>query len=297
MTGSGYEQIVLEDGRTLEILSSGAASGFPLVYHPGTPSAAMVMPSIEGAAVARGMRVITWSRPGYSASTRQTGRSVADAVSDTCTVLDHLEVGRFVALGWSGGGPHALACAALAADRCAAVATIASVAPYDAEGLVWLEGMSEENHAEFGAAARGEDALRSYLAGEREMLKDVTGEQVAEALRGHVSALDAAALSGEFADAFATMARRSLSTGVDGWLDDDLAFIRPWGFDPSGIGVPVFLWQGGEDRMVPYAHGEWLSENVGSAVSRLNKKEGHISIVTRPGPILDDLAEVAELPG
>jgi pimeloyl-ACP methyl ester carboxylesterase len=291
-----YECLVLEDGRMLEILCSGVSSGVPLVYHAGTPSAAAVMPDLERSARTLGLRVISWSRPGYSSSTRKAGRTVADVVADTLCVLDHLRLDKFVSLGWSGGGPHALACAALAPERCAASATIACVAPYTATGLEWLEGMSQENVAEFGATAQGEVALRAYLEAERTILTDVTGQQIADALRGHVSVVDATALTGQFADAFAAMVRRSLSTGVDGWLDDDLAFVKPWGFDLSEISVPAFLWQGGEDRMVPFAHGEWLVRNVAGATSRLDRGAGHISIVTRPEPILKELIEASGLP-
>ncbi|TMC87752.1 MAG: alpha/beta hydrolase, partial [Chloroflexi bacterium] len=138
-------------GRELDVLVEGPEDGAVLLFHSGTPSAAVRMPDLSTAAVSRGLRLVAWSRPGYAGSTPQPGRSVADVVEDAEAILDELGAQHCVALGWSGGGPHALACAALMKDRCLAAATIAGVAPYDPRSLDWTAGMGPENIEEFGA--------------------------------------------------------------------------------------------------------------------------------------------------
>jgi pimeloyl-ACP methyl ester carboxylesterase len=218
---------------------------------------------------------------------------VADVAGDVVAVLDRLGHDRFVTLGWSGGGPHALACAALLPGRCAAAATLAGVAPYDAGGLDWLAGMGPENVTEFTAAAAGPAVLDAFLDQEAAGLAEVTGAEVAAALGGLVPPVDVAALTGEFAESVAEGFRAALSSGTSGWRDDDLAFVRPWGFDVSAIGVPVSVWQGGQDRMVPPSHGAWLAANVPGARARLDPDAGHVSMLQAAGAILDDLVTAA----
>jgi pimeloyl-ACP methyl ester carboxylesterase len=285
----------MRDGRELEVLQVGPADGLTFVLHLGTPSAAVEIPQVTRPAGERGLRTVTYSRPGYAGSTPVPGRCVADAAADTAAVLDALGVDRFVTLGWSGGGPHALACAALLPGRCLAAGTLAGPAPYEAEGLDWMAGMGEENIAEFGAARAGEQELTAVLEPGAADLAGVTGAQVAASLGGLVSEVDKAALTGEFADALAESFRRAVSTGIAGWRDDDLAFVRPWGFPLSDITVPVSLWQGGQDRMVPYDHGPWLAEHIPGARAHLYDDEGHLSLVNQFDRILDDLLDLAGL--
>jgi pimeloyl-ACP methyl ester carboxylesterase len=282
-----------EVGGDLEVLVAGPEDGLPLVFHVGSPSAATYLPQLVEPAAERGLRTVIPSRPGYSRSTPRPGRSVADVAADVSSVLGRLDRRDFVTLGWSGGGPHALACAALLPDRCRATATLAAVAPLDAEGLSWTAGMGPENVAEFGAALSGEAALTAFLRSEAEVFSVVTGAEVAQALRGLVSEVDKAALSGEVAEVVADMFRRALSTGIAGWRDDDLAFVRPWGFDLSAIEVPVSVWQGRQDRMVPFAHGEWLAAHIPTARAHLYDNEGHLSLVAQLPRIIDDLLELA----
>jgi pimeloyl-ACP methyl ester carboxylesterase len=180
--------------------------------------------------------------------------------------------------GWSGGGPHALACGALLPDRVRGVLCVAGVAPYRAEGLDFLAGMGEDNVDEFGAALQGEEALRPWLEAHRPELLEVTGGEVAAALGNLVPPVDVAVLTGEVADDLAAEFRHALSAGVDGWLDDDLAFTRPWGFGLADIAVPTYLWQGSDDLMVPFAHGQWLAERIPGVTAHLEEGEGHLSI-------------------
>lgn len=272
------QQVRTPDGRTLEVLTFGPDDGQPLVYHSGTPGAAVPMPALERAATRAGARVITWSRPGYAGSTEQPGRTVGDVATDAATVLDSLGVGQFVTLGWSGGGPHALACAALLPRRCRAVATIAGAGPYVAEDLDFLAGMAEENKVEFGAALAGRAVLEPALVEMSEGMDTVTAEQVSESLGGLVSESDRRSLTGELAQHLADSLATAVSTGIAGWRDDDLAFVQPWGFDLEMIEVPVTVWQGDEDRMVPLAHGEWLAKHVPGATWRRETGHGHISV-------------------
>lgn len=283
-----------EDGRVLEVLVAGDPAAMPFVFQNGTPTAAALFAPMVAAAAERGLRTITYSRPGYAGSSEQPGRSVAAAAADVAAVLDALGDGRFVTVGWSGGGPHALACAALLGGRCAAAATIASIAPYAAEGLEWMAGMGDENIEEFSLTLQGAPALTPWLERYAADLASVSGDGVAAALGSLVTDVDRAALTGEFADFMAGVFHRAVSTGIAGWRDDDLAFARPWGFDLAAISVPVSVWQGGEDRMVPYAHGAWLAAHVAGARVHLHPEHGHLSLgVAAIGDILDDLVGMA----
>ena len=280
--------LTLDDGRTLDVLVGGAESGPVIVLHHGTPSDASGWSDWHEDALRRGARIVSVTRPGYATSTRQAGRCVADVAADVAAVLDRLGVDEYVTAGWSGGGPHALACAALHPGRCRAAATLAGVAPYDVEGLDFLEGMGPENVLEFGAALHGESALRAWLTENAEPFRHVTGAEISEAFGGLVPDIDRDVLQGGYADHMADEMRRALSAGFDGWIDDDLAFVRSWGFALDQVSVPVTVWQGDLDLMVPASHGAWLVEHLPSGSARTPIGHGHISLVTEyRGEILD----------
>jgi len=284
----------LPDGRTLEAVDEGEPGGTLLVFHHGSPGAAVPFEPFDRAAAKRGIRLVTLSRAGFGDSSRQEGRSVADAVADAAALADHLGVERFVTIGWSGGGPHALACAALLPGRGAAAATMAGVAPYDADGLEWTAGMGEDNQIEYPLAARDPEELLRWMDPQVEALSVVRPEEIVAELRSVISPVDEAMVDGELGELLAASFRRAFRNGPWGWYDDDLAFVRPWGFDPSSIAVPVSIWQGREDLMVPFAHGEWLVEHVPTGRSRLRPEHGHLSLaVGAIGEILDDLLEAA----
>jgi pimeloyl-ACP methyl ester carboxylesterase len=294
----------LPDGRKADMLIAGPSDGLPLVLHEGTPVGLVLYPPTVRAAQARGLRVILAARPGYEGSTPRPGRRVVDVAGDTAAILDELGADTFVTMGWSGGGPHALACAAALSGRCLAAASIAGVAPYQAEGLDWLAGMGQENVDEFGAAVQGEAALTKFLEAEAVVVGAVTGAEVARALGGLVIAADQAALTGDFADYVAAALRASMNTGIAGWRDDDLAFVKDWGFslgwepagDPAAASAPVAIWQGDQDKMVPFAHGQWLAAHVPGARTHLLPGEGHLSLtVSSLDRILDDLLDLAGL--
>jgi pimeloyl-ACP methyl ester carboxylesterase len=274
---SAFDHVRLPDGRRLDMRVSGPADGVPLVFHHGTPGASTPVRALERAAHERGLRLVTTSRPGYGDSSRQPGRAVVDVVADTAAVLAAIGTERCLIAGWSGGGPHALACGARL-GAAAAVLVIAGVAPYGAEGLDWMAGMGEENIVEFSAAVHGEDELRSYLLQEREQLKDITAADVASSLETLLPDVDRAVLTGEFAEDMAASFREAVRVGAEGWLDDDLAFASPWGFGLEEISVPVMLWQGSADLMVPFSHGQWLASHLPAASAHLQQGEGHLSV-------------------
>ena len=269
--------ITLTDGRVLDVHDAGG-DGDVLVFHHGTPGSVTRLPMMGEAAGRCGLRMVTYSRPGYGASSRHEGRSVADVVADVEQVLDHLGVERCVTAGWSGGGPHALAMAALLPERTAGTLMIASVAPYGVDGLEFLGGMGEENVVEFGTALEGEAALRPYLEALLPALRGTDGPGLIEVWSSVLPHVDRALLTDEFGDALAANLAEGLRSGVDGWLDDDLAFTRPWGFDLATITVPTMLWQGTEDLMVPFAHGLWLADHVAGVKPHLLDGEGHLSV-------------------
>lgn len=287
--------LTLPGGRRLAVLTAGPADGLPLVLHNGTPGGLATFGPMTAAAAARGLRTVMCARPGYGGSTPRPGRLVADAADDVAAVLDALGAREFVTAGWSGGGPHALACAIRLPGRCLAAATIAGVAPYRAAGLDWLAGMAPENVQEFTAAAAGEAELTGFLEAAAAGLVTVSAASVAEALGGLVSEADKAVLTGEYAGYLAESVRTALAAGVAGWRDDDLAFVRDWGFALTAPGgPPVAVWQGDQDRMVPFAHGAWLSGQLAGARPHLLPGEGHLTLpATCFGAILDDLLALA----
>ncbi|MDQ6606675.1 MAG: alpha/beta hydrolase [Actinomycetota bacterium] len=274
----------------LEVALSGPSDGQALLFHTGTPSGgAMFRPLVEIGAQ-RGLRHVVYSRPGYGGSERCAGRSVADCAPDVAAIADALGIERFFVAGGSGGGPHVLACAALLPERVIAAATIASVAPRFAEGLNWLDGMGAENLEEEAAAEAGPQQLLAFLEPFREKMMSATGRELYAVLGDLLSEVDRRVLTGEYAEHLAEGGRAGLAPGVYGWFDDDLAFIRDWGFDLQDVSRPVTIWQGAQDRMVPPAHGTWLAANVPGARAKLLPDHGHLSLsLALYGEILDDL--------
>ena len=286
-------QLRLPDGRSLDVFLDGPESGTPLVYHYGTPAAGLPFGPFVETLAERGLRYVSFSRPGYGSSTRSPARTVADVVGDTVAVLDSIGAERCYVLGWSGGGPHALASAALLPERVIATATIGGIAPYPAEGLDWTANMGAENIEEFGAALAGADELIPFMERAAPALRVVTPEQVADAFGDLIDDVDRGSLTGPFAVWMADALHEALRIGYWGWFDDDMAFVRPWGFELHAIQTPVFLWQGGHDRMVPFAHGEWLADHIPGARSRLFAEHGHLTLAVDSFPrIVDELLAI-----
>jgi pimeloyl-ACP methyl ester carboxylesterase len=277
----GEATVRAKDGRELRIVEAGAADGLAVLVHNGTPmSRLLFQPCVEDAEE-RGIRLIGYDRPGYGGSTPHPGRNVADAARDVAAIADALDIDRLATWGISGGGPHALACAALLPERVVAAASLASIAPYPAEGLDWFGGMGEANVAEFGLTLEGREALKPFLRHERDAMLAAGPAGLADAMRTLLSPTDHAVFTGETADYMFEAFRAGSEERLDGWLDDDLAFAKPWGFELEQIEVPVLLWQGAEDRFVPFAHGEWLARRIPAVDARLSRDDGHLTLLVR----------------
>ena len=231
----------------------------------------------------RGIRLISYDRPGYGGSSPMPGRKVGDAAKDVASIADSMRLDRFAVWGISGGGPHALACAALLRDRVVAVASLASPAPYKSPGLDWLKGQGEDNVAETHArwpalTARPVPRAASGAAdggrcrGAREDIRDSTaasgqGRHVGSSRRVPGVCHEGGPLP-----------------GYEGWKEDDLELISGWGFKPSEASTPLLLWQGREDKMVPFAHGVWLSKHIPGVEARLSPEDGHLTLLERRVP-------------
>ncbi|HWG28653.1 alpha/beta hydrolase [Actinospica sp.] len=283
--------IDLADGRELDIQVTGPQDGIPLVMHHGTPGSIVCFRVVEEAVHRRGLRLVTYSRAGYGTSTRKPGRTVADIAADVTAVLDHIGAERCVTLGWSGGGPHALASAALLPGRVVAATTIASVGPYGIDDLDFLAGMGQGNIEEFGAALAGEPKLAAALDEAAVELRGAGPDEVVASMSTLLPDEDRAVVVGEVGEELAAQITEGVRLGAGGWIDDDLAFVNHWGFSVDDITVPVFVWQGDRDLMVPFAHGRWLADRIPGAVAHLLPGEGHISVfINRVDEILGELA-------
>ena len=286
--------IRLHGGRDIDVLLGGAETDLGLVVDHGTRGEATRYASWNEAASARGLRLVGFSRPGYATSSRLPGRDVAAVIPDVAAILDEVGVRKFVTMGGSGGGPHSIACAALMPGRCSAAAALVTIAPSHAPGLDWLEGMAQVNVDEFGAALRGEEPLRAWMEATGAQYRNITGPQILTALGDALPPVDQRILTTEWAERAATGMRRALGDGFDGWVDDDLAFTRPWGFDLAAIRVPVRVWQGELDRLVPVSHGRWLADRIPGARFELASGHGHFSLgETHRDAILDALVMAA----
>jgi len=177
------------------------------------------------------------------------------------------------------------------------VSSLAGVGPFGEPDLDFLEGMGPENVEEFGAALEGEETLRSWMEEHAEPYRSIAATDLAAALGGLVPEKDVIALNDQgLAEIWASSMRRCFTNGWDGWLDDDIAFSKDWGFDPSAMRAPVTVWQGDLDLMVPFAHGEWLLKHIPTSTPRLEKGHGHLSLVAdmRPAIIEDLTSHIAQ---
>lgn len=268
------------DGRTLAYEELGDPAGIPVFVLHGTPGSRFSGQHPDPAKVREaGLRLITYDRPGYGGSTRQRGRRVVDCVPDIATIADALGIDRFAVTGSSGGGPDALAAAARLPDRVTRARCNVSPAPYDAPGLDFLDGMDPENVKELSWALEGEETL----APELEQVAQKALERIDEdptAVLGdfELSPADRAVLELEAVrDRLRKSFREALAQGIWGWVDDDLAFVRPWGFDVSEIQGPVHDRYGSTDVLVPAAHGAWLAAHIPNATLHVEEDAGHLS--------------------
>jgi pimeloyl-ACP methyl ester carboxylesterase len=273
--------VTLGDGRTLRAYDTGGA-GRPVFWLHGTPNLGPPPAPLFPAADRLGVRWLGYDRPGYGGSTRRPGRDVASAAGDLAAVADALGIGTFGVFGHSGGGPHALAAAALLPDRVRATVAASGPAPYGSPGLDWFAGMAEAGVRSMGAARQGLAAREAY---ERDAPDD---------LDIGFDAPDLAALEGRWGW-FDSVVGLALANGPGGMVDDDIATVSPWGFDPATVSRPLLLVHGGADRMVPASHGRWLAAHIPGAEFWGRPGDGHISVLDSSGEdALGWLADIDE---
>ncbi|MFE5336289.1 alpha/beta fold hydrolase [Isoptericola sp. NPDC056573] len=263
--GSRHE-LDLPDGRRLVVHDDGPPAADAVVWHHGSPQSGELLPPVVAAARARGLRAVSAARAGYGGSTRRPGRTVAEAASDVAYALDALGVDRCLAVGASGGAPHALALAALRPDVVSGVVTLAGIAPYPGPGRdgLWFAGMADDG------------GLRSALDGPSARQRHA---ETAEFDGSSFTADDYATLAGTWASLGAD-ASRSGEAWPGGLVDDDLAFVRPWGVTLGDVTAPALVVQGGADRVVPRHHADLLVEGLPAAELWLRPRDGHVSVLT-----------------
>ncbi|WP_309113511.1 alpha/beta hydrolase [Saccharothrix sp.] len=269
------ELTVTLDGRTLHAHDTGTG-GFPVFWLHGTPNTGAPPEPLFADAARLGLRWVSYDRPGYGGSTRTPGRDLASAARDVAAVADALGLDRFAVVGHSGGAPHALACGALLPSRVSAVVASAGLAPFDADGLDWFGGMAPSGVASLRAAAAGRAEKEAYEASGAEYDPEFTEADI-EALNGPWSWFD-------------QVVGPALAGGPGGLVDDDIAYVGPWGFDPAELRVPALLLHGVRDRVVPSEHSEWLSARC-RAELRLFPSDGHISVLRHMPAALEWVAQ------
>lgn len=281
------------DGRSLSVDSLGDPWGKPVFLFHGTPGVSRG-PRPRGIVLHRlGIRLISYDRPGYPGSDRDQHRTVADAAEDVAAIADYFGIDQFSVVGRSGGAPHALACAAILNERVVCAATMSSLAPRDAAGLKWLDGMTEFNRTAYRNAQADLVTLMATLneqAGQvrgnpQGLLKQLWPELVSDDkdVIGDIS----------LRRIIAEVHAEALSETADGWIDDVVALSRPWGFDVSDIRAPVKLWHGSNDVFSPVSHAYWLSQRIPHAVLKIEEDQAHFGSVEILVSILRWVAEQA----
>ncbi|HET9256650.1 MAG TPA: alpha/beta fold hydrolase [Pseudonocardiaceae bacterium] len=260
--GPRIESVTTDDGRRLTIDVTGDPDGYPVFLLHGTPGSRNG-PKPRGIVLYRlGLQLICYDRPGYGGSDRHEGRTVRDAAADVATIADKMGFDRFAVVGRSGGGPHALACAAVLSERVSSAAVLVSLAPSDAVGLDWYHGMNRQNVQEYGTADADVQALLSNLAYLTEQTQrdprrfiDLIESELSESDKRVVGDV---ALRRLLLDTYA----EALRQGAAGWIDDVLAFRKPWEIALSNITSRVLLWHSEDDQFSPISHTRWLSGHI-----------------------------------
>jgi pimeloyl-ACP methyl ester carboxylesterase len=270
--------ISLTDGRTLHAYDTGGDDRVAVFWHHGTPNIGAPPVPLFPAADRLGLRWVSYDRPGYGGSTRRPDRDLASVATDVPAVADALGIDRFAVVGHSGGGPHALACAALLPERVLGVVSMAGLAPFTAEGLDWFAGMAPSGVGSLSAAANGREARAKY----EESAPEFDPEDFTPA--------DHAAFSGVWSWLL-DVVRPALEGGPGGAIDDDVAYAAPWRFDLAQVTAPVLLVHGRQDRMVPCSHSEWLAQHCATAELWLRPADGHVSVLSSSPAAMDWLWE------
>ncbi|WP_238008260.1 alpha/beta hydrolase [Dactylosporangium sp. AC04546] len=272
-------EIIVDNERLLTVEVSGAPDGAPVFLLHGTPGSRSGPKPRSSVLYRLGVKLVTYDRPGYGGSTRVPGRSVAHAAHDVALIADRLNLGRFSVVGRSGGGPHALACAALLPDRVTRAAVLVGLAPADANGLEWFDGMAEDNVRKHSAAAEDAVGLMRELVEQAERVA-VDPESLIEVLRSQMSPPDQRFMqSVMYRRLFSASYREALRSGPYGWIDDVLAFRGDWGFALDDIPGVVHLWHGAQDTFSPVGHSLWIASQLRRAEVQVEDDGAHFTAV------------------
>jgi pimeloyl-ACP methyl ester carboxylesterase len=271
-------QVTTPDGRALQVGESGDLDGRPILTHSGTPGSRLQFSHDVEKAERQGVRLISYDRPGYGSSDRLEGRTVAHCAEDVRAIAAALGIERLGVWGISGGGPHAIASAALLPDLVPAVAVLASPAPWGAQGLDYFDGMGELNVEDMRLQLEDPPAARAKQQEERVEMLEGTPEQLLEVLASLLSAPDRAVLTGELVEYLVETTRVGIGANDEGWWDDNVSLTEPWGFELHSITTPVLLLHGRQDRFVPFGHGEWLVRHIPGVQAELTHDDGHLTL-------------------
>ena len=279
--GEPLRTLETPDERTLAYATWGDPEGFPVLGLHGTPGCRLNRWPNEDVYTRAGIWYVTHDRAGYGRSDRHHGRSVADEVADVAALADELRLDRFGVTGGSGGGPHSLACAALLPERVVRAICVVGVAPFGAPGLEeddWLAGMDNENVKEVRKALAGEDVLTPSLETLQKQWEERVAVDPSTVLDDFdLSESDRAELARpEAQERIRETTFEQNVNGVGGWVDDDLAILKPWGFDVGTISVPVLVRYGLTDVLVPPAHGDWIAASVPGCLVEIETSAGHL---------------------
>jgi pimeloyl-ACP methyl ester carboxylesterase len=283
--------LLTRDSRVLAYAEFGDPNGKPVIALHGTPGSRMGPHPRASRLYPQEVRLIAYDRPGYGESGRSEGRTVADAAYDVEDLADALGIERFAVVGRS----HALACAALLPARVTRVAALASWAPRELMADRWYEDMAENNVDWYHEAERGIAEYTAYVAEEMNRRRSHP-ESVMPHHHSKLPKADRAMVSdygirSKLVDTFAEALRK----GVDGWIDDNLAVVSPWGFELSRTSVPVLLWHGAQDVLAPVGHSRVLARAIPKAELQL-VRGAHLSAIKALPSLLPWLIEDSERP-
>jgi len=267
----------LSDGRAIEYIDNGVSSKSALILHHGTPTSMTVWGTWLAAAAEKGIRAIAFTRPGYAGSDRKVGHRIIDSNDDLQEILNQLDIENFVSVGWSGGGPYALASGLL--KKCTGVQLIASVSPYDVEDFDWFQDQTPEMVEEAKVSAKSLEDSIAFKEGYYTELRDMTTEQflVEYEKRSSFKAFENAYR--EFSKDLSFSMRDALRDGAIGYAEDEYAFLSNWGFETKEIQVPVGIWQGLDDKSVSPHMAKWLNANIVKPTLKLLDGQHHGSIM------------------
>ena len=286
---SGIETRIVSacGGRELCVELAGEPDGIPVLIHAGEPMSRHLYVGWVADAQQKGIRLISYDRPGYGGSTAHPGYTVASGADDVRTIAEALGYDRLGIWGISGGGPYAIGCAALLPGLAVAVVAVASPGPYGIEGFDYFAGMGEANAEGLELYFSDPEASRLELREDREKILAATPEQFVEAFESLLSPVDAAVMTGDLLQWLAGSQQAAVSPGIQGWWDDGAAKLTDWGFDLRAVRVPVMILHGRQDRFVPVQHGEWLAASIPGAEADISDRDGHLTMIGRVGEIHD----------